>query len=195
MSERQVDMVRLSDKLDFREEDDKRNVSKVFPEESQKLKRKRIEEQLQTKQFISEAQLEENKQTRGSNVSDGSFSAQKPLAQILADQKALKEEEFQQKWKQMKQGKNRPLEEDEVEFLDNLHSQSRRQLAQIAQEEQSQLQMFKKARNEFFDSQQQDKKRKISKKDEVAPHQNKHKLKLNAFVRKTAEGKSEEFHQ
>ena len=47
----------------------------------------------------------------------------KPLWQILQEQKDLKEEKFQEGWKTMKEGKNRPLEEDEIEFL----GRSRRQ--------------------------------------------------------------------
>ena len=47
-------------------------------------------------------QLEEIKATRGERVEDGTVAADKSLAEILAENKAKKEEEFQEVWKSMK---------------------------------------------------------------------------------------------
>ena len=51
------------------------------------------------------------------------------------------EEEFQDKWRIMKQGKNKPLEAEEIEFLDSVVAQEmeteRRKRAEEAQELES----------------------------------------------------------
>jgi hypothetical protein len=53
----------------------------------------------------------------------------------------LQEEEFQDKWRIMKQGKNKPLEADEVDFLDAVAAHQveaeRRKRAEDAQELES----------------------------------------------------------
>eukprot|EP01024_Parvocaulis_polyphysoides_P007788 TRINITY_DN12293_c0_g1_i4.p1 TRINITY_DN12293_c0_g1~~TRINITY_DN12293_c0_g1_i4.p1 ORF type:complete len:177 (-),score=40.46 TRINITY_DN12293_c0_g1_i4:322-852(-) len=148
-----------------------------------KIKTQKIKEQFQGKQFISEKQLEENKSSRGDNVSDGSFAAQKPLAQILADQKAKKEEEFQQQWKQMKQGKNRPLEDDEIEFLEKVRKESEQQQAKVAKEEKNELETFLKARNEMI-SQVVVSEEPPTKKRKINQSQQQTGFKLNTLVKK-----------
>lgn len=79
--------------------------------------------------FVTEAQLEELKQARGGggSVEDGSVSADKPLHEVLRENKEKKEAEFQERWRLMKQGGNKPLEEDESAFLDTV---AQRELAQ-----------------------------------------------------------------
>ena len=58
-----------------------------------------------------------------------------------ADTTGLQEEEFQDKWRIMKQGKNKPLEADEVDFLDAVAAHhveaERRKRAEDAQELES----------------------------------------------------------
>ena len=49
-------------------------------------------------------QLEEIKKTKGGSVEDGSVARDKTLAAILAENKAKKEEAFQDVWRSMKQG-------------------------------------------------------------------------------------------
>lgn len=50
-------------------------------------------------------QLEEIKARRGLRVEDGTLEPSKPLAEILREAKEKKEQEFQDKWKQMKQAR------------------------------------------------------------------------------------------
>jgi hypothetical protein len=72
-------------------------------------------------------------------VEDGSIAADKPLAQVLQDAKDAKEAAFQEGWKQMKVGKNRPLDEDEMGFLDSLAEAEAEQQRQVAREEADEL--------------------------------------------------------
>lgn len=110
-------------------------------------------------QFVTEAELEELKAQRGGTVEDGTISVDKPLYEVLRENKekkarvrgacvvarglnaALQEEEFQDKWRIMKQGKNKPLEAEEIEFLDSVVAHEmeaeRRKRAEEAQELQS----------------------------------------------------------
>jgi hypothetical protein len=54
-------------------------------------------------------QLEEIKAARGLNVDDGTAAADKPLAEVLAERKKAKQDAFDEQWKQMKTGEQRPL--------------------------------------------------------------------------------------
>ena len=52
--------------------------------------------------FVTETELAEIKSLRGERVEDGTMSADKCLGEILADNKAKKNEEFQAVWHSMK---------------------------------------------------------------------------------------------
>lgn len=52
------------------------------------------------------------------------------------------EEEFQDKWRLMKQGKNKPLEADEVEFLDSVAEQEALTARRKREEEAQELESF-----------------------------------------------------
>ncbi|GJP42194.1 hypothetical protein CLOM_g1792 [Closterium sp. NIES-68] len=72
--------------------------------------------------FISESQLEENKRVRGERVEDGTVTVDRPLYEILREQKEKKEAEHKEKFK------NRPpraLDEDELEFLEAVAQKQR----------------------------------------------------------------------
>lgn len=56
------------------------------------------------KKTTSAVQLDEIKKTRGGSVEDGTVARDKTLAAVLAENKAKKEEAFQEVWKTMKQG-------------------------------------------------------------------------------------------
>ena len=72
-------------------------------------------------------QLEEIKAKRGGALrpEDGTIDNDKSLYAILLDAKQAKEDEFQEGWKIMKQGKNKPLDEEEIEFFDELEESKR----------------------------------------------------------------------
>ncbi|CAI5495663.1 unnamed protein product, partial [Closterium sp. Naga37s-1] len=66
--------------------------------------------------------LEENKRLRGERVEDGTVTVDKPLYEILKEQKEKKEAEHKEKFK------NRPpraLDEDELEFLEAVEQKKR----------------------------------------------------------------------
>ncbi|EFN56884.1 hypothetical protein CHLNCDRAFT_144541 [Chlorella variabilis] len=94
------------------------------------------------KKFISETELEEIKTQRGLSVEDGSIAPEKPLAEILREAKEAKEAAFQEQWKTMKRGKNRPLDEDEFEFLDSVAEGEAAALRRARQEEEDALAAF-----------------------------------------------------
>ncbi|KAL3635588.1 Polygalacturonase 1 [Castilleja foliolosa] len=71
--------------------------------------------------FVSENQLEEAKRTRGARVEDGTARRDRPLFEILKENKDKKDAEFNERFK------HRPpkaLDEDETEFLDKLELMS-----------------------------------------------------------------------
>ncbi|XP_062209546.1 uncharacterized protein LOC133911346 isoform X2 [Phragmites australis] len=92
--------------------------------------------------FISEDQLDEVKRTRGERVEDGTAQRDKPLFQILQENKEKKDAEFNERFK------HRPpkaLDEDETEFLEKLALSRREYEQQVANEEEEELRSFHEA--------------------------------------------------
>ncbi|KAK1354421.1 NEFA-interacting nuclear protein NIP30 [Heracleum sosnowskyi] len=92
--------------------------------------------------FISEDQLEEAKRTRGARLEDGTAQRDRPLFEVLKENKDKKDAEFNERFK------HRPpkaLDEDETEFLDRLEMSRREYERQMADEEAEQLQKFQAA--------------------------------------------------
>ncbi|KAM0832480.1 hypothetical protein ACQ4PT_064883 [Festuca glaucescens] len=92
--------------------------------------------------FVSEEQLDEAKRSRGERVEDGTAQRDKPLFQILQENKDKKDSEFNERFK------HRPpkaLDEDESEFLDKLALSRREYEQQVANEEAEQLRSFHEA--------------------------------------------------
>ena len=90
-------------------------------------------------------QLAEIKAARGGTADDGGAAADKPLAEILAERKAEKDAAFQERWRQMKTGKNRPLDADEAGFFADLRRLEAERAAAAADEERSELEAFRAA--------------------------------------------------
>ncbi|GKC40860.1 FAM192A protein, partial [Tanacetum coccineum] len=89
--------------------------------------------------FVSESQLEENKKTRGPTLEDGTAGRDRPLFEILKENKDKKDAEFNERFK------HRPpkaLDEDETEFLDTLELSRRQHEQQVADDEAQQLRSF-----------------------------------------------------
>ncbi|KAK9076526.1 hypothetical protein SSX86_004860 [Deinandra increscens subsp. villosa] len=89
--------------------------------------------------FVSQEQLDEAKKTRGPRVEDGTAQRDRPLFEILKENKDKKDAEFNERFK------HRPpkaLDEDETEFLDRLELSRREYEQQMANEEAKQLQSF-----------------------------------------------------
>lgn len=122
-----------------------RDAKSVFPNESRKamLDSAPVQALLQggDRKFISETELLEIKAATGGKgrVEGGSIASDKPLAQVLQEQRDAKEAKFQEQWRQMKTGKNRPLDEDEMEFLDSLASVEDQRQQQVQAQEDAAL--------------------------------------------------------
>ncbi|KAI8467414.1 MAG: hypothetical protein J3K34DRAFT_454496 [Monoraphidium minutum] len=147
---RTVDMVRVPREEEYydREEVLGRDASSVFPKEAAQAAeagRDAMSEALGARKFISETELATIKATRGGAVDDGSVAADKPLAAILAERKAEKDAAFQENWRQMKTGKNRPLDPEEADFFEGLRRLKAEQETAARQEEMSELEAFREA--------------------------------------------------
>ncbi|KAK7337591.1 hypothetical protein VNO77_18173 [Canavalia gladiata] len=92
--------------------------------------------------FVSEDQLVEAKRTRGERVEDGTAQRDRPLYEILKENKDKKDAEFNERFK------HRPpkaLDEDETEFLDNYEATRREYEQKVADEEAQQIRSFQAA--------------------------------------------------
>ncbi|KAH7836550.1 hypothetical protein Vadar_002845 [Vaccinium darrowii] len=92
--------------------------------------------------FVSEEQLAEARKSRGARVDDGTAQRDRPLYEILKENKDKRDAEFNERFK------HRPpkaLDEDETEFLDKLELSKREYERQMADEEAQQLQIFQAA--------------------------------------------------
>uniref|UniRef100_A0A7N1A2X6 FAM192A/Fyv6 N-terminal domain-containing protein n=1 Tax=Kalanchoe fedtschenkoi TaxID=63787 RepID=A0A7N1A2X6_KALFE len=92
--------------------------------------------------FVSEEQLDEVKRTRGERVEDGTAQRDRPLFQILKENKDKKDAEFNERFK------HRPpkaLDEDETEFLDTMELSRREYEKQLERDEEMQLRSFQAA--------------------------------------------------
>ncbi|EXB44462.1 hypothetical protein L484_013880 [Morus notabilis] len=92
--------------------------------------------------FVSEEQLDEAKRRRGERVEDGTAQRDRPLYEILKENKDKKDAEFNERFK------HRPpkaLDDDETEFLDKLELSRREYEQQVADEEAQQLRSFQAA--------------------------------------------------
>lgn len=68
--------------------------------------------------------------------------------QVLREAKEAKETAFQEQWKQMKQGKNRPLDEEEMEFIDSVAEQEAAARRRQREEEAAELAAFHAAQQQ-----------------------------------------------
>ncbi|KAK2970215.1 hypothetical protein RJ640_021651 [Escallonia rubra] len=92
--------------------------------------------------FVSQDQLDEAKRNRGARVEDGTAQRDRPLYEVLKENKDKKDAEFNERFK------HRPpkaLDDDETEFLDKLELSRREYERQMADEEAQQLQSFQAA--------------------------------------------------
>ncbi|XP_055818003.1 uncharacterized protein LOC129887074 [Solanum dulcamara] len=92
--------------------------------------------------FVSEEQLAESKKTRGARVEDGTAQRDRPLYEILKENKDKKDAEFNERFKHQPP---KALDEDETEFLEKLEMSRREYEKQVADEEAEQLRSFQAA--------------------------------------------------
>ena len=100
--------------------------------------------------FVTEAELVAEKEAGGggAGAGGGGAGALRPLAEVLEENREKKEAEFQEKWRTMKEGKNRPLDADEADFLEGLEVAERVRRRQAAAEEEEGLLAFQLAQAE-----------------------------------------------
>eukprot|EP00244_Chara_vulgaris_P005909 TRINITY_DN22696_c0_g1_i1.p1 TRINITY_DN22696_c0_g1~~TRINITY_DN22696_c0_g1_i1.p1 ORF type:complete len:246 (+),score=60.38 TRINITY_DN22696_c0_g1_i1:55-792(+) len=92
--------------------------------------------------FVSEKQLEEIRQSRGELPEDDAVPVERPLYEILKENKEKRDAEFNERFK------NRPqksLDDEEVEFLDAVERHRRETERQAAEEEKAALINFQVA--------------------------------------------------
>ncbi|XP_057964823.1 uncharacterized protein LOC131155598 [Malania oleifera] len=92
--------------------------------------------------FVSEEQLNTARKTRGERVEDGTAQRDRPLFEILKENKDKRDAEFNERFK------HRPpkaLDEDETEFLEKLEMSKREYERQLAADEAQQLRSFQVA--------------------------------------------------
>ncbi|KAG2423870.1 hypothetical protein HXX76_014924 [Chlamydomonas incerta] len=154
--ERRVDLVRLPAEERYFERDAVlgRDAASVFPSRAKEMAEggggggldvESIKEALGARKFISETELETIRTTRGATADDGAVALDKPLAEILRERKAAKDAEHEDKWKQMKVGKNRPLDADELMFLDSVAEAEAARERAWGELERAELEAFKAA--------------------------------------------------
>lgn len=144
---RRVDLVRVprEDVYYDKEEVLGRELKSVFPNESKMAlleSAARMGMVHDSKKFISESELLEMQSEKTQKVME---TSNKPLAEILREQKEAKQAKFEDQWKQMKTGKNRPLDEDELEFLDTVIEAENVQRRKVMEEEKKELEAFREA--------------------------------------------------
>lgn len=129
-----------------------RDATSVFPTETQPAQGEaggaNAFESMGAVKFVTETELADIKAKRGERVEDGTFACDKSLAEVLAENKAKKEEEFQAVWHSMKVGKNRPLDEDEAGFYEDLQKNTWFMEKANKEAEEDELTAFKLARAE-----------------------------------------------
>lgn len=98
--------------------------------------------------YCAALQLREIQEVTQRRSGADAVEPQKPLAEILREAKEKKDLAFQEGWKQMKTGKNRPLDEEELEFFDKLAEAEALKRRQENAEEAAELDAFRKAREQ-----------------------------------------------
>lgn len=129
-----------------------RDVTSVFPTEgrnSASNEVQKLEEGVKTR-FISESELEGVKESEEWADYGRKEDAGKTLAEILAENKRRKDEEFQEHWKSMKQGKNRPLDPEDFEFVQNVFQEDFKKTKEQFEQQQQDVEEFRKAREEIL---------------------------------------------
>ncbi|KAI8106078.1 hypothetical protein M9435_000627 [Picochlorum sp. BPE23] len=146
---RRVDLVRVVNPLDQGEDEKggagRRAAAEVFPRESKKALLESAKEKglVKDSRFVRESELGGNQEGPGGAPREGRDS--RPLADILLEQREVKQAKFEEGWKVMKTGKNRPLDEEEAGFLEQLLENEAHVEKRIMEEEKNEIQAFREA--------------------------------------------------
>eukprot|EP00889_Picochlorum_renovo_P001116 jgi/Picre1/28146/NNA_003552.t1 len=146
---RRVDLVRVVNPVDQGEDEKggagRRAAAEVFPRESKKALLESAKEKglVKDSRFVRESELGGNQEGPGGAPREGRDS--RPLADILMEQREVKQAKFEEGWKVMKTGKNRPLDEEEAGFLEQLLENEAHVEKRIMEEEKNEIQAFREA--------------------------------------------------
>ncbi|KAF5832877.1 hypothetical protein DUNSADRAFT_11067 [Dunaliella salina] len=147
--ERRVEMLRIERKEEFYDRDEVlgRDVNSVFPTQRKEPQGNPaaavLQEMLGTRSFVSQSELDEIKSARGVTGDEGGGEPLRPLAEVLRENREKKQQAFDDQWKQMKTGKNAPLDPEELEFLDGLAQAEAARLNETSQTERQELEEFR----------------------------------------------------
>ena len=154
---RKVGMIRVESKEQVfdREALLGRDVESVFPTESKAAIDSEadqvtdaVKEALGSVKFVTESEVEAIRSREAGGGAGGS-GASKPLAQILSERKQQKDEEHQEKMRLIKQGSNKPLDADEMDFLESVELKRRKIADTRKAEEETELLAFQLAREQM----------------------------------------------
>ena len=128
-----------------------RDAASVFPTMAQANADKVVtatQSVLGSMNFVTETELEEIKAKRGGLLrpEDGTAAPERSLWEAIQEAKEAKERAFQEGWKTMKQGQNKPLDEEEAEFLDDMMDQRREEDRRRAARERDDVEAFRMMR-------------------------------------------------
>lgn len=128
-----------------------RDTASVFPTMAQANAEKVVtatQSVLGSMNFVTETELEEIKAKRGGLLrpEDGTAAPERSLWEAIQEAKEAKERAFQEGWKTMKQGQNKPLDEEEAEFLDDMMDQRREEDRRRAERERDDVEAFRMMR-------------------------------------------------
>ena len=102
----------------------------------------KVREILGGSKFVSQRQVEEARAATVSAATSVVDEPLKPLAQVLRENKEAKEAKSKERWEDMKRGKNRPLEDEELLFLDQVATEEHVRERQLKLEENQALAQF-----------------------------------------------------
>jgi len=129
-----------------------RDATSVFPSQAKSqatggggVDADAIRDMLGGRKFVTESELATIKAQRGESADDGTAAPLKPLAEVLREAKEAKQAAFDDKWKQMKTGKNRPLDDEEMQFLESLAQQESAAYRAQKEHEKAELEEFRRA--------------------------------------------------
>ena len=91
--------------------------------------------------FVTAAALREEKEQNEEND-----APMLPLSEVLQQARERKEAEFEERWRAMKQGKNRPLDEEEAAFYDEMRAAEEARQGEVKRQEEEDMRGFHAAR-------------------------------------------------
>jgi len=100
-----------------------------------------------TSRFVSERQLSQMKQGRGERPDDGTAPHDTPLYEVLQQQKRQQEDQRAEQERQMMQGSMKPLDEDDVDFINKSQALSDERAQLASAEDERELSEFRRARS------------------------------------------------